>query len=389
MTRGLTAVGQAGHEIGLGPQEISDAFDPARLLQARRLHGLTKSALAQQLDVSAVAIGHWESGANPPRPDHIRVLGEVLDVPIQFFATGRPYARLNESQTHFRSLRRTPAYQRAKAVAFTEQVWELTFALEKRVQLPPVRLPGFSAGEINTSTFSAAGPIHAAQALRAEWGLGIGRIPKVVHTLEKMGVIVTIAPFAGAATPTVDAFSSSHLPRPVVVLTPERARDVNRHRFTAAHELGHLLLHSETVPGDPQQEREADQFAAEFLTPAQTLTPLLPTRLDLHALERLSREWGVSIESLIYRCHELGIVSEAAYRRAFQRLNQLRQVSLFNLEPVDGYPGEIPSLLRSAFEVAEAQGLTITALARELACKPARIRMLLGQKDSRPELRLV
>jgi hypothetical protein len=34
------------------------------------------------------------------------------------------------------------------------------------------------------------------------------------------------------------------------VLTPDRADDVYRHRFTAAHELGHLLLHSDTAPGD-------------------------------------------------------------------------------------------------------------------------------------------
>ncbi|WP_244296764.1 ImmA/IrrE family metallo-endopeptidase [Paenarthrobacter nitroguajacolicus] len=207
--------------------------------------------------------------------------------------------------------------------------------------------------------------------------------------MEKHGIIVTLSSFAGTATPTVDAFSTSRLPRPVVVLTPDRARDVNRHRFTAAHELGHLIMHPDTAPGDPHLEKEADQFAAEFLTPAASITPLLPGRLDLHKLEQLSQEWGVSIESLVYRCHELGTVSEAAYRRAFQRLNQLRQVNLFAVEPVDGYPGEIPVLLRKAFEVAESNGLSMAALAKELSCKPSRIRMLLGQTDARPELRLV
>lgn len=388
MTRRFRLVGQPDLLEDHHCSEVAAAFDPGRLIQARRLAGLTKSAVALELGVSAVAIGHWEAGVHQPRPDHVQTLSDVLDVPVPFFAAGRPYARLSESDTHFRSLRKTPAYQRAKAVAFTEQVWELTFALEKRVQLPPVHLPGFSAGEI-TPGKSAVDPALAAQMLRSEWSLGTGKIPRLVRTMEQNGLIVTITPFAGSATPTVDAFSTSHLPRPVVVLTPERARDVNRHRFTAAHELGHLVMHPDTVPGDPQQEREADQFAAEFLTPAQTITPLLPARLDLHALERLSREWGVSIESLIYRCHELGKVSETAYRRAFQRLNQLRQVSLFNLEPVEGYPGEIPSLLRSAFEVAEENGLSLTSLAKELACKPARIRMLLGQVDRRPKLKLV
>jgi Zn-dependent peptidase ImmA (M78 family) len=45
-------------------------------------------------------------------------------------------------------------------------------------------------------------------------------------------------------------------------------RSVYEYRFTCAHELGHLLMHPSPLPGDRQQEREADQFAAEFLTPA-------------------------------------------------------------------------------------------------------------------------
>jgi hypothetical protein len=42
---------------------------------------------------------------------------------------------------HFRSLRSTRVGQRAKAVALVEQLWELTYALERRVELPPVDLP--------------------------------------------------------------------------------------------------------------------------------------------------------------------------------------------------------------------------------------------------------
>src|ERR1035438_9417321 len=127
---------------------VAAAFDPARLTQARRLAGLTKSAVAGHLGVSAVAVGQWEAGTHPPRPDHVGLLAEHLKVPPAFLAAGRPYARLESAAAHFRSLRKTPAHQRAKAIAFTEQVWELVYALEKRVQLPPVDLPGFSAGEV-------------------------------------------------------------------------------------------------------------------------------------------------------------------------------------------------------------------------------------------------
>ena len=367
---------------------VAAAFDPARLTQARRLVGMTKKAVADTLGVSSVAVGQWEAGTHPPRPDHVGGLSDSLGVSAAFFAAGRPYARLESSAAHFRSLRKTPAIQRAKAIAFTEQVWELVFALEKRVQLPAVDLPGFSAGEVNKDDMPTA-PAEAAQELRRRWSLGTGRIPQLVRTMERHGIVVTLTPFAGSATKNVDAFSTSHLPRPVVVLTPDRANDVYRHRFTAAHELGHLLLHPDAAPGDPLQEREADAFAAELLTPAAVITPLLPTRMDLHVLDRLSKEWGVAVESLIYRCREVGAISEPAYRRAFQRLNQLRQLNLFGAEPISGYPGEIPTLLRRAFELAEANGLSLRDLADELKIKLPRLRLLLGQEDPRPHLQLV
>jgi Zn-dependent peptidase ImmA (M78 family) len=285
-------------------------------------------------------------------------------------------------------LRSTPAALRAKAIAFTEQMAELTHALERRVQLPPVDLPSFAAGEVDPGRY-AGDPVAAAQHLRRHWGLGTDPIPRLVHSMEKHGLIVTLVPFAGAATKTIDAFSTSHLPRPIVVLTPDRADDVFRHRFTAAHELGHLVMHGDTAPGDPVQEREADTFAAEFLTPAAAIVPRLPARIELHELERLGRAWGVAVDSLVYRCHEVGKITDATYRRAFQRLNQLRKVGLFPSEPVQAYPGEIPSLIAKAYALAERHGLTPPALAAELQLTLPRLRLLLGQPDARPALHLV
>jgi hypothetical protein len=213
----------------------------------------------------------------------------------------------------------------------------------------------------------------------------------MVRLMEAHGLIVTLVPFAGAATATVDAFSTSQLPRPIVVLTPDRANDVYRHRFTAAHELGHLLVHGEALPGDPMQEKEADSFAAEFLTPGEVIRPELPSRMDLKALERLGQKWGVSVDSLVYRCREMGAVSDPAYRRAYQRLNQLRRLGIFRPEPVDGYPGEMPIMISRAFALAEQNGLTMAALARELTFPLPRLRLLLGdaEGDARPPLRLV
>lgn len=380
-----------GEELPFDDQllsSIAEAFDPGRLRQARALEELTKRAIADKIGVSPAAVGQWESGVASPRPDHVDRLAQALDVPPAFFAAGRRYARLDVGDAHFRSLRSTPAALRAKAIAFTEQVWEVAHALEKRVQLPAVDLPGFSGGEVNPGGYAGNAAAAAAE-LRRQWQLGDGPIPHLVNAMERRGLIVTYLPFARAVTKTIDAFSTSHLPRPVVVLTPDRSTDVYRHRFTAAHELGHLMLHGDTAPGDPVQEKEADRFAAELLTPRAAIVPQLPARIDLQALEQLGQTWGVAVETLIYRCHEVGTISDSSYRRAFQRLNQLRHVGLFGSETVEGYPGENPTLLGKAFSVAEQHGLTLHQLANELKLPLPRLRTLLGQPESRPNLRLL
>lgn len=364
-------------------------FDPARLTQARRLGGLTKKALADAVGVTPVAVGQWEAGASPPRPDHLLSVCGELDLPLSFMLAGRPHARLEVSGAHFRSLRSTPGRDRERATAFTEQLWELTHAIERHVELPPVDLPGFSAGELIDGDMPKD-PVRAAQELRRYWGMSAGRIPRVVRLLEQHGIVVALNRFAGEQTAKVDAFSTSRLPRPLVVLTPDRADDVYRHRFTACHELGHLVLHGDVEPGDRQQEREADQFAAEFLTPRDEIVPLLPGRMDMNALTKLSSEWGVSVSSLIYRCREVGIISEPTYRRAFQRLNQLTNMGLFQPHPVRDYPGEVPRLLIGAYELGERAGaVSVTELADELCVRPKRVRELLGMPEERPKLELV
>jgi Zn-dependent peptidase ImmA (M78 family)/transcriptional regulator with XRE-family HTH domain len=384
MTPSLFQPGDSGEDA----VQIVAAFDPARLTQARRLAGMTKSAVANEVGISPAAIGQYEAGTTSPRPDHLPALGRALDVPITFFGSSRPYARLDASTAHFRSLRSTPAVQRAKAVAFVEQIWELTYALEKRIQFPRVDLPGFAGGEVIQGSFPTEASA-AAQALRVHWGLGSGPIPHLVRLLENHGVVVTLTPFIDDQIAKVAAFSTSGLPRPVIVITPDRGDDVYYHRFTAAHELGHLLLHHEAVPGDVGQEREADAFAAEFLTPCSELIDQLPARVDFHVYDKLSHAWGVSIKSLIYRSREVGKISDVSARRAYQRLNQLRGLGFYPADPVLGYAGETPSLLAKAFARAEPEGLTLTALARELSWNLNRLRLLLYGFDRRPQLHLV
>jgi len=366
--------------VGTPPSvaNIAQAFEPARLTQARVLREWSKAELAEVLPVTAAAIGQYEAGVVKPRAEMLPALAKALRVPVEFFAAGRPLGRLDATNAHFRSLRSTRVKDRARAAAYVEQVWELTHALEKRVRLPDVALPALPEGST---------PVEAAALLREAWGIRRGPVAHLAALMEDHGIVVCLISMTDEAFGRVSAFSTDSFDRPIVVVTPERLRSVYRYRFTCAHELGHLMLHPTPIPGDRQQEREADQFAAEFLTPSVEVEPLLPSTMRLASLDGISRTWGVSVESLIYRMGELGRVSDVSIRRAHQRLAGMAE--LRTEEPLVAFPGEVPSLLREAVEVLEQNGFSRAQLADELRWTTKRLAWILGEDDPRPVLRPV
>lgn len=376
----------------LRPVVLSDAahvaalFDSGRLRQARRLSSKTKQALATDVGVSPAAIGQYESGVIAPRPEVVAALASALDVPVRFFATGRPLAPLDSSDAHFKSLRSTTAGQRNKALAYTEQVWELTHLLERWIQFPTVNLDfGTRLGATGDRLLARS----AAEELRSSWGVSLdGPFPHLTRTAEANGVVVVFASFASdAEVKRISAFSTSKLSRPIVVTPPDRVDDVFTHRFNLAHELGHFVLHEDEAHGDIEIEREADRFAGELLMPEKPMRTLLGPRVEWDRLAKLSQVWGVAIKSLIFRSRQLDIISDASARRAYQRLETMKSSGLIKPSPTARYEGEMPVLLKRAYEYAESQGADIASIAAELAWHPARVRELLQNGDERPKLR--
>jgi len=97
----------------------------------------------------------------------------------------------------------------------------------------------------------------------------------------------------------------------VIVNTWERI-SVERWIFTAAHELGHLILHlgdydvTETQE-DPQQEQEANQFASYFLMPAGIFEREWNETYGLPVIDRVlrvKRMFRVSYRTVLYRIAE-------------------------------------------------------------------------------------
>ena len=358
-----------------GAGQIHGRFEPARLTQARVFRSMTKSDLAGQVGVSAAAIGQYEAGVNAPRPDVLELLAKVLEVRPSFFAIGRPLVRIDAVHAHFRSLRSARVSDRQKAQATATLVWELMFALERYVRLPAADLAAVRPG---------TAPADAAALLRRHWNLPDGPVKHLVATAESHGIVVVVRPLG--EIDAVDAFSTLLVDRPIIVTTPRRTENVFKHRFSIAHEIGHLLLHPDPGEHGAAVEKEADEFAAAFLTPAASMDAILPQRLDLAALDRLGRTWGVSPHSLVRRMVERGRTTESSARRAYQRLALVDDP---HADPSSAYPGEVPTLLLKAAELAGNHGAGIPALAEALRVSPGQVRDLLGQADQRPVLRLV
>ena len=357
------------------PPAGSSRFEPARLTQVRVRVGMSKSDLASEAGVSAAAIGQYEAGVNTPRPEVLDRLARALRVSPEFFSVGRPLARIDTVNAHFRSLRSARVSDREKALATAALIWELTFALERYIRLPEVDLPVVAA---------SAAPSEAAAALRKHWNLPDSPVKHLVATAESRGIIVAVRPLH--EIDAVDAFSAVILDRPIIITTPRRSENVFRHRFSIAHEIGHLLLHGDAGEPTAGIEKEADAFAAAFLTPANAMDAALPQRLDLAALDRLGRTWGVSPHSLVRRMVERGRTTESSARRAYQRLAMADDPSA---DPTSAYPGEMPTLLKKAAALASDHGAGVPALAEALKLSAAQVRDLLGDADQRPVLRLV
>lgn len=81
-----------------------------------------------------------------------------------------------------------------------------------------------------------------------------------------------------------------------------------------------------------------------------------------------------------------GRTTESSARRAYQRLSTVYDAKA---DPTSTYPGEVPTLLKKAAELASDHGAPLSVLAEALKISIAQVRDLLGEADQRPVLRLV
>lgn len=355
-------------------REISRVFDGGRLKLARTTRGWTQRQLADAVEeLSSAAVSQFEKGDARPSPRTLVRLARELEFPVRFFghAVG---TEIMEAQGFFRSLRSTPQRARVTALAHAELVRHFVLVLERYVQLPSLAIPRHP-----TDSTSSLDEIESiADTTRQSMEVASGPLKHAVRLLEVSGAVVT-----RLATDDVriDAFSVPFPDRPVVVLGSDKD-NLERSRFDAAHELGHLVMHDELACGTKWAEQQAHRFAAAFLMPADGIVSELPNKVNWSAFAELKVKWKVSMAALLLRAKTLETIDELAYVRGMKAMSAQ---GWRKKEPVDLGPCESPVLLRRSVEAASKEGIDLGELADEAALPIDEVKRILGRsRDPRP-----
>lgn len=343
----------------MAEKPIREPFEGEQLRMARELRRLTQAALAtrtQEIDpiagVSGAAISQYEHGEAVPSEETLDLLVTALNVDRDFLAYRGTDAEA-DIPAFFRSLRSTPAVERKRARSLVQMVHRLAGALAEGVGLPEVDLPKVRCDPFEAEPRRREAAENAAEQVRDAWSLGTDPVPSVAGSIESHGVVCIRLRFDEER---IDAFSVPFSDRPVLVLSTDKEK-WDRSRFDAAHELGHIVMHSE-MAGAAEAERQANEFAAGFLMPRRGIKSELPSRPDWRRLLQLKDKWGCSMASLLYRARTLKVMPEQTYVNATKVMaaRGWRRHEPLNRRPED------PTLLRTALHRAQQTGVDFDQL---------------------------
>ena len=224
---------------------------------------------------------------------------------------------------------------------------------------------------------------EVAMLTREKFGLGSNEpIINIAGILESNGIKV-----GEHVVKSHDFFGLSISPEdggPAIVVNTWKQIPVERWIFTAAHELGHLVLHQadfnvNEIKEGKSHEKEANAFASEFLMPEPLFSEIWKEFRGMSFVERVltvKRIFRVSYKSVLYRYAVLHPNSEnvwvrfkSDYKKLFEKskFRNLEAIELMKDEFIASFPEfsvqyEPDSLSRADFKCCRFVGLVRTAL---------------------------
>ncbi len=315
----------------------------ANLLRIRKDRGMSQVLLADTVGVSRGAYRNLEKGRSLPRGNTLKSLALALDVPLKDLLS--PVRTLE--RVRFRSLKRLKSRDQVLAEVTR---WLCDFSdLEELLDeghdhgLKPL----WKAFKINRNRDIK----DIAGKVREHFGLSDREpVHDICGLLESMGIKVYSIQVANDAFMGLSVSEEDGGPA-VIVNTWERL-PVETWIFSAAHELGHLLLHigSYDVTEDKEdknQESEADMFASYFLMPEDIFLREWNDAAGLSLYDRVlkvKRVFRVSWRTVLFRVSQLFPDHQRSF--VWQRFNQESKIrrngrALLKHDEPDGIDKEI------------------------------------------------
>lgn len=289
-----------------------------RFKSARLMKGFSLQDLADALDnkLSRQALHRYEKGEVIPDTEKIHLLSKVLDVnPDYFFRT----TKVELSEVEFRKLSKMPQKESSVIKEKTKEYLSRYLELEEILGLSVE----FDNPLKNFGVVTSYEQVNkAANELREVWGLGNSAIFNVVELLEDNNIKV-VKLNVDDAFDGLQTLVNGNIP--VVAYNSNKINKPDRIRFTLLHELAHLLLDFGNVT-ERQKEILCHQFAGAMLLPDKTIKAELGehrNKLSINELGNIKKQYGISMQAVVMRAKDCGIINEHYTKRFFFIIKQM------------------------------------------------------------------
>lgn len=281
---------------------MESAFNPAMLLLARSARQQTQGDLASNSGVTQALISKLENRLlGDPNPETVNAFAHALGFPEDFFYLDERMHGLPPFHYRKRSKLGAKALQKIEADINLRRM-HIERLMRSYELSPSFKFPQVDLDETGWT------PRQAARHMRGFWLVPRGPIQDLTQIIEEAGGIIVQINFE---TTHLDGISFRMPGLPPLIFMNEGVPG-DRYRFSLAHELAHLILHNNPDTED-RMEKDADEFAAEFLMPAAEIRSYL-TYPNLAKLARVKRYWRVSIKALIKQSYELKMITPSQYK---------------------------------------------------------------------------
>lgn len=316
----------------------------ANLRQIRTARKLSQGDLAEQAGLSREGYRRIEEGVVEPRVDSLMRVAGVLKVRLEHLLV--PVRQLKA--VRFRAQKKMTT--RDDLLANVARWLDNYAELEKLVG----DIAEFELADLARDLKRGRKPVDPiVAAARAREALGLGEddpIRDICGLFEDNGVKVFKPCLASEGFFGLSV--GPHDGGPAVVVNCWDRISVERCIFTAAHELGHLLLHLDAYDvekdkEDDQQEREANLFASYFLMPEKPFEKEWDEARGMGLVERVfkvKRIFHVSWKTIVFRAALRSPNPAKAWPQFYSAYKKTTGKSLKGVEEPDGLaPGAFGS----------------------------------------------